>query len=100
MGIRPAQISPQLGLTSGLGVGGPSQLVVEHEDDSLRGADQEYCTFLFTPPPARGSRHCACTRDVEVRKVWCSWDGQMLLKSREAWVPACTLVTHHPKLTL
>lgn len=39
-------------------------------------------------------------RDVEVRKVWCLWDGKILLKSSDAWVPACPSVTHHPKLTL
>lgn len=28
-------------------------------------------------------------RDVEMRKAWCLWDGPILLKSRDMWVPSC-----------
>lgn len=79
---------------------GSSQLVVEHEDVSLSGADLVtvfvYSPFHLTEDPGT----VLGARDVEVRKVGCLWGGEILLKSREVWVPACPLVTCHPKLTL
>lgn len=59
--------------------------MVEHEDVALSGADlviiYVYSSYHLTEDPGT----VLGARDVEVRKVWCLWDGKILLKSRVAW---------------